>query len=440
VANAGESIYHVPLQSLAHFHIGWGSECSTVQITWDVIMSATESELRRSVYSLLLVNTFIFYVGTVVCFSGVYFASSMIGTGEGDILDRVCRIDGRYYEGIATAGYSHRDHGVTNLAFFPGYPLLVAGVSRTSGLSVKVAMLVVSNLMGLIGVLLWTLWLRCEAGAALSDDDIQSSVIAIAFYPAGFFLRIAYSESLCFCLIAFFCLAISYRWHPLGVAVIAGIITGVRPVGIAATVVACIYSMQWWCRPWNRLAGAACILPVASSGLLCFVAYQWLAFGDPWCFVRSQQAVHYRVPATSWEKPVSMLALEPVWGAYVTGSRAYWKNLPHRSTAPFDMQSMNPIYFSAAVALLAFATYARLLAWKFILMGWVLLLVPYWMRGFELYMGSQGRFAILAFPQFVAMAVVMRTIPRWLTVLYCSVSAILLFCHSVVFALGYFVI
>lgn len=166
---------------------------------------------------------------------GFYYldrASYGVSTGS-DILDAVAIFDGRWYRQIAVDGYSYDPGRRSNVAFFPMYPVLGRGLILITGMRAEAALLVVSNLSLLAALWLLACYVRTrfpDAGAHVVD----CTLLAAAVFPTGCFLRLAYSESTFLLLAIFAMLAMARSWPPWRAALIVGLATAARPVGVGA--------------------------------------------------------------------------------------------------------------------------------------------------------------------------------------------------------------
>jgi hypothetical protein len=108
--------------------------------------------------------------------------------------------DSYWFANIVNRGYQtivppidHKVMEVSNVAFFPGYPVLASAVRYTFGLETDTALLVTAQAAA------WGFWsyffLFCERWN-LSPGLQSLGALSIVAHPASFFLIVAYSESL----------------------------------------------------------------------------------------------------------------------------------------------------------------------------------------------------------------------------------------------------
>lgn len=195
---------------------------------------------------------------------------------------RLSKYDGNWYIGVAQHGYNHlvtlRPDGSpvnTNLAFFPGYPLLLRALGSGFGWSAFAAGLVVSALAGLAAS--WAIYL-----IGRDVHGHRTGVVLVALWstlPVSLVLSMVYTEALFTAFAASALLAVlRRRWLTAGIlCVLAGLtrssaVAVVAALGLAA-VVAIVRRQDGW-RPW--LAAA-----IAPTGLLAFWAWVGKVLGRP---------------------------------------------------------------------------------------------------------------------------------------------------------------
>jgi hypothetical protein len=215
------------------------------------------------------------------------------GTGIGSALTSW---DGAWFLGLAAGGYG----GVpaefvdgfgartpqTSLAFFPGYPALVAVVSGLSGAGLTVAALAVSAGAGVAAA-----YGLVRLAETVPNGSRRAGLVLVALFaaaPMSIVLSMAYSEAL-FCALAVWCLVglLRRQWLLAGMcSAAAGL---VRPTAAAliaavalAAVVAVLRGKQGW-RPWVAVL-------LASSGLLGYLAFVATRTGrwDGWFVLQRQ--------------------------------------------------------------------------------------------------------------------------------------------------------
>jgi len=246
-----------------------------------------------------------FLITRLVVFAAAYLsdvALPMIANDEArgaiSIWDRW---DTVWYKGIVDQGYSFTPSEKSSVAFFPLYPLLISVVKPILGNTVAAGLLI-SNIAFLAALIL--LYRLTEARF---DNRATAGRTAfyIASFPTAFFFTAAYSESLFLLLSvgAAYC-AHERRWG--WAAVCGALCAATRSFGVLIWV---LVMMEWlamhgWTisavrqpETWSYLRKALrtdfrtliviCMIPL---GLLAYMLYLGLKFGDPIAFWTTQSA------------------------------------------------------------------------------------------------------------------------------------------------------
>jgi hypothetical protein len=374
---------------------------------------------------------------------------------RGDILEAFANWDGKWYREILTDGYSYRPGSPSNVAFFPAYPLLGRGVARLTGVSSNVALLIVSHfcLATMFIALAAYVQQRLRTGRPSlarggSGADVEQPgpwvLLAAGLWPTTFFFRMAYSESL-FVLIAVIALyGMERRWPAPVLAVIVSLGAMVRPVGVALLGPLAMHLWTDFSPSVDRrktigtkLVRLTVYLALASSGLLAYMAYQWVAFDDPLAFAKTQEYWRVRPAVSLGEKISSLITLEPFWSVFDPSSPCYWGMHDRESNPLFSFHLANPIYFLFTVGLIALGACKHWLNAKEVVLAASLLFIPYVTRSHEMCMGGMGRFAAVAFPQYLVLGRLLCRLPAPAAALVLAFSAFLLGTYSALFAASY---
>lgn len=190
----------------------------------------------------------------------------------GQLLGPWQRFDTMRYLALARDGYT-----VENSVFPPLYPLAIRGLgallSAAGGWPVDMANLVAAILIGnlaLIGAL--ALFHRLAA-AELGQADLPRTLLYLLFFPTGFFLLAAYSESL-FLFFTLGAILAMQRQRPLAAGVLGALAALTRLTGWALVFpLAYLYLEQRQWR-WRRLdwRGLGALLP--GGALLLFLLWR----------------------------------------------------------------------------------------------------------------------------------------------------------------------
>ena len=390
-------------------------------------------------------------------------------------LDRFVNAGSAGYLEIAEDGYSGDYRCKSNVAFFPAYPLLGRWLSWVTGWSTKAALIAVAQTSFLASFILVSLYVRphvdaAQPGAVSADEPGRGMrrvdilvLLAFGLWPTTVFFRMAYSESL-FCLVAIGAMyGMQRRMHPLLVALLVGLGTATRPVGVALLGPFVLYLWER-SRPSDAPAlsqdrtamavapstegarhrrlsrfirSAVVCLPLASWGITSYMVVQYVTFGDPLAFVHTQQywAAAALAVSEQWSRT---LALEPIWSVYDPSSIAHWSRYVDAPRNPlFSLPFANPIYFLVSVVLVWLGWRRRWLNAKEVVLAALLLGIPYFTHGYRHLMLSQGRFASVAFPVYVVMGRLMARAPMPLLAVFFAILGFLLAVYAAEFAAGY---
>ncbi len=326
------------------------------------------------------------------------------------LVDTLTLWDAQWYLEIAEKGYWYDAGQPSAVAFFPAYPVLVRALRWTTGLGLPAAGLAVSHTLLVAAYALLIVYVRerfPQGPPALAGYCLA----ALAVFPTGVFLRMAYTESLflVLCLVAM--LGMERRW-PLGaVALVVGAATGTRAVGVALLLPLAMHAREQsgsWRRAAGRLVWAG---PLAVWGLALYVAYQAWAFGEPWAFVKTQQYWRMRPPVPAGETMLALLSWEPIWSVYLRGAPGYWGDIDPGVPLVLSYHSANCVVFVGAAVLLAVGAATGWLSARELALGACLLAIPYFLAGYRFCMGAQGRYASVVFPIYLVLGQLLCRLP-----------------------------
>jgi hypothetical protein len=344
--------------------------------------------------------------------------------------DFFARWDGTHYARICREGYRFDPAGQSSAAFMPIYPLLALPFMAL-GLEAPAALLVVSQL-ALAGCFVALAVYARERWPDAPPEQVRAAVLALAFLPPTFFLHMAYSESL-FLLCLLLVLLLVQRQGPLwAIALLAGTSTGVRIVGVALLPVLLLHAWRRSSGPGQFLLRAAWLVPLACYGLLGFMGYTALAFGEPLAFLKAHQQwsmAHHG----GGSKLTALLTLQPFWQNFVPGSPCYWQDRDPLGNPWTSLVLGNPIWFGAAGLLLAWGIRRHLNAYEALLAAglWV---IPYVTRSHEMCMGSAARFIVPIVPVYLLLGLLCGRLSTWAGFAVLAPAALLLALYSTKFA------
>jgi len=178
--------------------------------------------------------------------------------------------DSEWYFKIVTEGYRYGGDPTIpqNIVFYPLYPMLTQGLAAISGLTASDALLLVSNVAGLLAIVLLFKLVREEFG----DHLALTTTALLSFFPTSVLLSAGYTEPLELLLTVSFFLALK-RKHYLSAALLAGLAVADRSTGIVLLPV--LLWEMWFNRDQKPFLPALipCVL-IATSGLWLFMIYR----------------------------------------------------------------------------------------------------------------------------------------------------------------------
>lgn len=388
-----------------------------------------------------LVVGFLYYALTsVVVVLGVYFGYEFLeprGNADPEFLSRFALWDGVHYKAIADKGYAYDPTKRSEVAFFPVYPMLSRGVSVAANLSTEVALLVISHSFLLASFVVFRAYLRIRWA---DDPDLWNCILlTYAVFPTTFFFRLAYTESLFVFLAVLTLLGLHRGWPLLAIALVVGLATATRPVGVALIPA---LSIEAWRRYQSKMYAvliATCLTATACWGLLGYIAFQAGAFGDGFAFAKTQEHWHVAAPTDFFAKLRSLAMLEPIWGPFVRTSTYYWRTQDIQPNPVFSLMFANSIFFSLAIFLVLLGVMKRWLTLSESLTVALLFAIPYFTRAYEMSMGSGGRFAAVAFPSYIVLGRVSFCLPSAVRAVLFAIAAFIMGAYSSLFSARYLV-
>lgn len=193
--------------------------------------------------------------------------------------DVFSRWDSRIYETILTKGYRFQDDGKGyNVAFFPLYPLLIKGAMYL-GLSFEVAGTLINNFAFLGALVVLYVWVNDHHGRSVA----RWATAGLAWCPFSLFGSVIYTEGV-FLLCSVSALRAFDRQQYLWAAFWGALTTAVRPPGIALVPTFLVVSWQERRSPFAYFTAV-----ITSLGLLLYMAFCWMRFGQPLAFVLTQR-------------------------------------------------------------------------------------------------------------------------------------------------------
>ena len=211
-------------------------------------------------------------------------------TPPGGVAAQLLSWDGRWYNAIASAGYSWNPLANAaqqqSIAFFPAQPLIDRAAIALGGSAAVPLIVILSLLFGLASILVF----ERLAWKVISPRAVPAAVACYALWPASSFYLMGYPTGLIsLCIIAALADHIDGRfWRSAGWL---GLGTAVAPTVVFVGLALGLAHALRWLQLGARLSGLPKLVLwglLALFGLLGFMIYQFLSFHDPFAFIEAQ--------------------------------------------------------------------------------------------------------------------------------------------------------
>jgi hypothetical protein len=385
----------------------------------------------------------LYYVSTLIVVAAVEYAYNNITLfthhpdhqTRTDELSCFANWDGRWYQRIATEGYTYDPQRMSSVAFYPLYPLLASGIIKLTHMRSEWALLIVSH-AALIGTFyLFFRYLRARPENLLSEKGIRDSLLVLAFFPMTFFFRMTYTESLFLLLIIATLLAIRLNKSLLWIALLIGLTTATRPVGVA---LGPIFILHLWKESRSKktfVFNCLCYGPICLAGLLLYMTYLNYAFGDPFAFAQTQKHWLQRHDVNTFsDKFWCLVSLQPFRDTFDPNQLGYWGNARYGAVDWLNIRFLNLIYYLGTVGLVAFGAFKRWLTRDEIILSICLLGIPYLTTGAGQSMTSAARYASVAFPVYIVIGKMLSNSQRQTVSIVLGIMMVFLFIYTTQFA------
>jgi hypothetical protein len=333
----------------------------------------------------------------------------------GWLVDVWGRWDSVHFLAIAEHGYD-APGGVVSAAFYPLYPAIVSAVR----LPLLGHTLLAAVLVSLAAAVAAACLLHKLAEDRLGTTVAQHSVLFLATFPFALFLQAVYSESV-FLLLALATFVAAERKHMTLAAVFAGLGMLTRPTGFA--LLAALLVFAWLGGHRARDVGRLAIAPAL------FLAYPlilWVQTGEPFSFMHAERY---------WGRSVSLLGpadglwegLRAAWfGArqLVSGSteHPFWTSVDPDRVALMNLENMAYVIVFTALALVAWKKLG--MAYGVYALGCIAMALSAPSSTYPYPLLSFPRFALVIFPAFIALGIVVRR--PWAVATVAGVGTLLL--------------
>ncbi len=419
----------------------------------------------------LYTGTLAIIVGGAAVGTGVMASSADYPHPHQTIVEGMTAWDGEWFARVASAGYTYEDGRTPSLGFFPAYPILGRVIMGLTGMSANVALLIASNALMLGTLIVFKGYLSSR----VERRDVGVFALAcVALFPTTFFFRMAYSDGMLLFLMVLSMYGMRERWPVVVIALVIGLATATRAVGIALVAPFVLYLLQIGAMrnraddafgggreeqarrrriaigdgaldgnelviPPDRIVSRILLVAVACWGLAAYMGYQYYTYGDPLAFTKAEAAWHDRLPpGDAVEYAADLLTMEPVRAVYARDCPCYWDLRGPHHTAGLNLQFANPIYFCGMAILVGVGGYKGWLSRPEWVLSAVLLGIPYVSNAYRMCMTSHARFAAVVFPAYIVMGQLLARLPRIFAIGVLACFAILLGTYTAMFSSWYY--
>ena len=319
-----------------------------------------------------------------------------------DVLSCYANWDGRWYQRIATEGYTYSPNQMSSVAFSPLYPLLASFFVKIFNLRSEWALLIVSHAALIGAYFLFLRYLRARSTES-SEDDAQNALLAFAFFPMTFFFRMTYTESLFVLLLIASLLAIRKNVSLFLISLLIALAIVTRSVGVALVPVFLLHLWEISRSKTDFVKKSILYIPLCFLGLIAYMTFLALAFSDPFAFSQTQQHWVYRHGLyTSWDKLKALVTLLPLRDNFDPSmGGAYWGYPDNGFLEWLNIRFVNLFFWFFAVFLTIIGWRKKWLNRHEIILATLLLAIPVLTIGISQAMTSQGRYMTVAFPIYI---------------------------------------
>ena len=320
--------------------------------------------------------------------------------------------DAVYYLLIAAKGYT------VNAGFFPLFPLSIHIATFPFGDILPfeekqyfTAIALVSFYF-LAGLIVFYRLIRLD----YKENVAIWSIIFLLIFPTSFFFAAVYSESLFLLLsLASFYFARKKRWVWTGV--VGALLSATRLVGIAIFP-ALLY--EYFKGGNSKSLGKLLSIFLAPVGLIAYSVYNLEMWGNPFYFIEAQGNFANNRSVESVILPIQTVV-------------RYFKILISVNPYLYEWRvAFFEITFFVFVVILFYVAWKKKIRISYLIFGALSFIIPVSSGTFS----GLPRYIAVIFPIFIAMALIKNKVFK---IIYCAVSATLLFIFFMLFSKGYFI-
>lgn len=322
--------------------------------------------------------------------------------------------DGEHYLSISIFGYKGLEQ-----AFFPVFPMLISFFAKSfsqgllsSLINSTIVGLIISNASFLIALLFLYDLIRIDFPKKIAFLVI----FLIVFFPTSFYFGAVYNESLFLLLtILSFYNARKKRWFLASVFGMVASATRIFGILLLPALLIEMYLQR------TKIFKSFWLILIP-LGLGVYMMYQYLTIGDPLAFYHIQ-------PLVGEQRQSNLVVLPQVYFRYVKMIFTVDLHSPIYQTIVLEF-IMGIVFF-----ILPIFGYFKKIRLSYLFYGFVGFLITTVQGSFS----SVPRYVIVFFPSFIALALLMNNLPRFLRIFIILGSILLLVIETALFLRGYWV-
>lgn len=235
----------------------------------------------------------IFFITRVGIFLLAFFAVQLIIGPRGPefwhafpgnlFLDPWAKWDSNWYRSIVDGGYFYQPGQGGNIVFFPLYPIVV-WLFKMVFVDTFLTGIILSNLCFFFSLILFY-----ELVKGKFDEMIAyRATFYLSIFPGALFFSAMYSESL-FLLVSLLVFCFLEKEDYLWSGVFAALASAARPIGIVFFLVLLVSYLRSKGFSLARIRSDIMYVLIAPLGLLSFLLFQYIKFGNPLTFIEAER-------------------------------------------------------------------------------------------------------------------------------------------------------
>lgn len=384
-----------------------------------------------------------YYATSVIVVIGVGFGTALVRPYEDhpyarakDFWSNFAIWDSEWYRRIADEGYSYNVERMSNTAFYPAYPLAASLLAHAADVRTDLALVIISHIC-LLGAFIVIRSYVCSRFPMQGAETSAFVLMAVGLFPTTFYFRMAYTESMFLLWLVLTLYSMEKSWPLFVTVALVGVATATRGVGVALLGPLLVHLWRTSSSVRSFALRALIYAVLACWGIAAYAGYLALQFNEPLAFAKTQ--VHWGRPitqplaATIWR----LVTFSPVHDVYDALSPCCWRLQPPRNLPLFNLMFANPIYLLIAALSIVVGALKRWLNAEEVVLGALLLLIPYVTQSDRMCMASQARFASVVFPMYIVFGRALLRLTPLSVGLLCGICGLMLGIYSALFVSWY---